>query len=221
MKKTKVVIIGGKGTAVVIAEQIDDARTRFGMDIEVLGFAFDDEAYKDGINGWPVLCGTREAYAKYKDDPSVFFVFALYRADILAERIALRDSLGIPKERHLSFIHPSAYVAKSAVLGHGNIVLVNCVINNNTVIGDYNTFNSATLVGHDTSMGDNNFSAAHVCIGSRLKIANGNFFGLNCSVRNAVVMGDYNLIAMGANAVKNLGDHTLAIGNPAVNKARS
>lgn len=72
--KEKVVIIGGKGTAVVIAEQIYDAQTRFGRDIEVLGFAFDDPAYSAGINGWPVLCGTREAYAKYKDDESVKFV---------------------------------------------------------------------------------------------------------------------------------------------------
>ena len=39
--KKKVVVIGGKGTAVVIAEQIYDANVRFGVEIEVLGFAFD------------------------------------------------------------------------------------------------------------------------------------------------------------------------------------
>ena len=37
--KEKVVIIGGKGTAVVIAEQIYDAQIRFGKEIEVIGFA--------------------------------------------------------------------------------------------------------------------------------------------------------------------------------------
>jgi hypothetical protein len=84
--KEKVVIIGGKGTAVVIAEQIYDAHHRFGVDIEVLGFAFDDPAYADGINGWPVLCGTKEAYGMFKDDPAVKFVFALYRSDVLKER---------------------------------------------------------------------------------------------------------------------------------------
>ncbi len=51
----KVVIIGGKGTAVVIAEQIYDAQIRFGKEIEVIGFAFDDPAFLGGINGWPVL----------------------------------------------------------------------------------------------------------------------------------------------------------------------
>lgn len=213
--KKKVVIIGGKGTAVVIAEQIYDAHERFGMDIEVLGFAFDDPAYKDGINGWPVLCGTREAYDMFKDDESVFFVFALYRSDLLKERIALRESLNIPIDRFLSFVHPSAYIAKSAQLGKANIILANCAINCNVVMGNYNTMQTGSLIGHDTRLGDNNFIAAHTCIGSNLKIGNGNFTGLNCSIKNFVEMGDYNLIGMASNVVKNVSDGNLLIGNPA------
>ncbi|MBQ8361814.1 MAG: sialic acid O-acetyltransferase [Bacteroidaceae bacterium] len=211
----KVVIIGGKGTAVVIAEQIYDAHERFGMDIEVLGFAFDDPAYKDGINGWPVFCGTREAYDMFKHDESVKFVFALYRSDVLKERIALRDSLNIPIDRFLSFRHPSAYVAKSAQLGKANIILANCAINNNVVMGNYNTMQTGSLIGHDTHIGNNNFIAAHTCIGSNLKIGNGNFTGLNCSIKNFVVMGDYNLIGMASNVVKDVSDGNVLIGNPA------
>ena len=211
----KVVIIGGKGTAVVIAEQIFDSSQRFGTEIEVLGFAFDDPAYKNGINGWPVLCGTKEAYAKFKDEPDVFFVFALYRSDILKERIALRDSLNIPKERFLSFIHPSAYVARSAKLGKGCIILANCAINNNVSMGDFNTMNTNSLIGHDTVIGNNNFIAAHTCIGSGLQIGNGNFSGLNCSIRNFVKMGDYNLIGMASNVIKDVENNTILVGNPA------
>ena len=213
--KEKVVIIGGKGTAVVIAEQIYDAHERFGMDIEVLGFAFDDSAYKDGINGWPVLCGTREAYERFKDDESVKFVFALYRSDLLKERIALRDSLNIPIERFLSFRHPSAYVAKIAQLGDANIILANCAINNNVVMGNFPTMNTNSLIGHDTVIGNNNFIAAHTVIGSGLKIGNGNFTGLNCSIKNFVEMGDYNLIGMASNVVKNVSDGNILVGNPA------
>lgn len=213
--KKKVVVIGGKGTAVVIAKQIYDANVRFGVEIEVLGFAFDDPAYNSGINGWPVLCGTKEAYEKYKQDESVFFVYALYRSDILKERIALRDSFNIPKERFLSFTHPTVYVAKSAQLGAGNIILANCVINNNVVIGDFNTMNSNALIGHDTKLGDNNFIAGHTCIGSNLCIGNGNFMGLNCCIRNFAKIGDYNLIGMAANVLKDVGSNSVLVGNPA------
>lgn len=213
--RERVVIIGGKGTAVVIAEQIYDAQIRFEKNIEVLGFAFDDPAYSAGINGWPVLCGTRDAYAKYKDDESVKFVFALYRSDLLEERIALRESLGIPKERFLTFIHPTAYIAKSAQLGYANIILANCAINSNVVLGNFNTMNTNSLIGHDTVLGNNNFIAAHTCIGSGLIIGNGNFTGLNCSIRNFVQIGDYNLIGMASNVVKDVANHTTLVGNPA------
>lgn len=213
--KIKVVVIGGKGTAVVIAEQIYDAQVNYGMDVEVIGFAFDDPAYFGGINGWPVLCGTKEAYAKYKDDESVKFVYALYRSDLIKERIALRDSYGIPADRYLSFIHPTAYIAKSVKMGQGNIILAQSVLNSNVTLGNFNTLQSGILVGHDTKFGDNNFLAAHTCIGSNIKIGNGNFWGLNCCVKNFVQMCDYNLIGQCANVVKNVEEPTILVGNPA------
>lgn len=213
--REKVIIIGGKGTAVVIAEQIYDAQTRFGKDIEIMGFAFDDPLYKDGINGWPVLCGTKEAYEIYKNDQNVKFVYALYRSDLIKERIALRDSLDIPAERFLNFIHPTAYVAHSVRLGSGNIILANCAINSNAVIGDFNTMQTGSLIGHDTVIGNNNFLAAHTVIGSGLVIGNGNFTGLNCSLKNFVQVGDYNLIGMASNLVKNIDDYNVMVGNPA------
>ena len=211
----KVVVIGGKGTAVVIAEQIDDAARRFNADIEVLGFAFDDPAFSSGINGWPVLCGTREAFKKFRDDAEVKFVYQLYRSDLLEERIALRESLEIPAERYLSFAHPSAYIARSAELGYGNIILANCVINNNARLGNLNTMNSGAMVGHDTIVGDSNFIAAHTCIGSSIRIGSGNFTGLNCTVREYSVIGNYNIIGMGSSVVKDVGDHNVLVGNPA------
>lgn len=211
----KVIIIGGKGTAIVIAEQIYDAIIRFGAQIEVLGFAFDDPLYKEGINGWPVLCGTREVYSLYHKDEDVKFVFAMYRSDLLEERIVLRDSLGIPKHRFLNFIHPSAFVAKSAKLGYGHIILANCTINPNVIMGDYNTMQTGSLIGHDTIIGNNNFIAAHTVIGSGLVIGDGNFTGLNCSIRNFVKMGNYNLIGMASNVVKDVDDYNVLVGNPA------
>ena len=48
----KIVIIGGRGTAIVIADQIHDARERFGSNIEVLGLALDDRSGGDSINDY-------------------------------------------------------------------------------------------------------------------------------------------------------------------------
>ncbi len=219
-KKKKVIIIGGKGCAVSIAELMHDAHERFGMNIEVLGFAFDDEKYKDGINGWPVLCGTREAYEKYKDDKDVYFVFAMLQIQKIKERIDLRNSLGIPDERYITFVHPSSYVARSTVLGTGTIVAANCVIDNNVVIGKFNMFRANVHIGHDTVTDIGNYFAPHTVIGSGVSIGKGNVTGMNSSIRGLRTIGDYNFVAMGSNVVKDIGSNQLAIGNPAINKAR-
>lgn len=212
--KNKIIIIGGKGTAVVVAEQIIDAIERFGYNAEILGFAFDDPSM-DHVMGYPILCHSYEVKEKYTHMDDVKFLYLLYRSDLIKVRSELRDSFNIPKEKYLNFVHPAAYVARSVKMGHGNIILANCAFNSNAQLGSFNTFNVACLVGHDTIIGDSNFCAAHTCIGSGLNIGNMNFFGINCCVKNKVVMGDCNLIGQCANVVKNVGNDTVLVGNPA------
>lgn len=215
MSHKKVILIGGKGSCVDIAEEIEDARVRYGMDIEVLGFAFDDPAYAGGIDGWPVQCGTKGAWDKYGRYGDVYFVFGMFRYDIARERFALRDSYGIPPERYLTFVHPMTYVSRSARIGTGTIILANATIKNNVVIGTRNFINSGVNIDHDTVIGNDNFFAAHACLGSAITVGNVNFFGLNSSVRTPSVIGNYNRIGMCANVLNGIGDDMVMIGNPA------
>lgn len=215
MAKDKIVIIGGKGTAVVVAEQIEDARVRFGSNIEVLGFAFDDPAFGKEINGYPILCRTYEAYERFKSFNDVFFIYQLYRSDLIKERIKLRDSFDIPVNRYYNFIHPSVMLSKSVKMGHGNTILANSVLNSNVLLGNFNTIHSNVLIAHDTTIGDSNFFAGHSCIGSNINIETGCFFGLNSSVKNFVKIEDYNLIGMGANVLNNFRENNVIVGNPA------
>jgi acetyltransferase-like isoleucine patch superfamily enzyme len=212
--KTKIIIIGGKGTAVVVAEQIIDAIERFGYNAEILGFAFDDPTM-DHVMEFPILCHSYEVKEKYAQYDDVKFLYLLYRSDLIKVRSELRDSFNIPREKYLNFIHPTAYVARSVKMGYGNIILSNCVFNSNAQLGSFNTFNVACLVGHDTKIGDSNFCAAHTCIGSNLNISDMNFFGINCCVKNKVVMGNCNLIGQCANVVKNVENDLVLVGNPA------
>jgi len=215
MEMKKVIIIGGKGTAVVIAEQIQNAIEKFNEPFELLGFAFDDESFGGEINNLPILDKTYNVYKRFEKYNDVHFIFSLYRVDLIRERIALRESYKIPHKRYINFIHPLATVAKSVSMGYGNVVLANVVLNPNVKIGDFNTYNSNSLIGHDTTMGDSNFVAGHAVIGSNLKIGDENFFGLNCSVRNYVEMGNNNIVGMAGNVVKDVASNKTLIGNPA------
>lgn len=212
----KVVIIGGKGTAIVIADQIYDAHVRFGMDIEVLGLALDDRTMGDEIYGYPILCGIHEVYDMFKDDDDVKFIYSLYRNDQIRERTKLLYDLNIPEEKWCNFIHPSALVARSVKMGYGNVVLANCVINAGTVVGNFNTLNSGTLLGHDIKVGNNNFFAAQVTVGSLLEIGDMNFFGLNTTIKTGIRLGEAILIGQASNVTHSFCNDETIFGNPAM-----
>ena len=214
----KIIIIGGRGTAIVVADQIWEAKQRFGMDIEVLGLALDDRTGGDEISGYPILCDIKDLNEKYGKYDDVKFIYQLYRPDVMKEKTQILNNLNIPKEKFANFIHPSVMLAKSASLGYGNVLLANSVVNCNAVIGNFNTINSGTLLGHDINIGNNNYFAGQVCVGSGLSIGNMNFFGLNTSIRNGIAIGDCNVIGMSSNITKSVGDNNILYGNPAVIK---
>lgn len=216
----KIVLIGGRGTAIVVADQIYDAHQRFGMDIEVLGLALDDHSGGDDVSGYPILCDIKDAYKKFEKYDDVKFIYQLYRPDVLRERVQLLESLNIPLEKFANFIHPSVMMAKTAKYGYGNVFLANAVINCNAVIGNFNTVNSGTLLGHDIVIGNNNYFAGQVCVGSGLRIGNMNFFGLNSSIRNGITIGDGNVVGMSSNITKDVSNDNVLYGNPAAIKPK-
>jgi len=212
---TKVVVIGGIGTAVIIAEQIYDTAKRFDVDFDFLGFAFDDESFGDSINGFPLLCKTYDVMKVFGDDEDVKFIYSLYRPDLMEVRSRLLETYGIPDERMFTFVHPFAVVARSAQIGVGNAILAHVVVNSNVRMGNNNTFNAGALVGHDSTLGNNNFCAGHVAIGSNIVMGDGNFIGLNSSLRNFIRVGNHGVIGMQSNLTKDLQDNQVVYGNPA------
>lgn len=212
--RTKVVIIGGKGSAVVVGEQIYDAQMK-GANVEFLGYAFDDPNYGTEINGFPIVSKTTEAFSKFENDINVKFIFQLYRPDLMKERIGLLQSYNIPNNRYFTFIHPSCVISRSAEIGVGSAIMANCVINSNVQIGSHCTVHSNSLIGHDTSLGDYNFIAAHNVVGSNNRVGESNFFGLNSTFNNYLEIGNNCFVGMASNVIKNIKSNSKVYGNPA------
>lgn len=215
MSKTKIIIFGGKGTAVNLAECIYDAEQK-GMPVHFLGFAFDDTSFGTEVNGFPILCKTTEAYKHYKDEEDVKFIFQMNHQNKMAERLELIESYQIPLDRWYSFVHPSSYVAKSVDLGAGTAVFPNCTLLSNVKIGNHTTICAATTIGHDSNIGEHNFMATHVCIGSYVQTQANNFFAQNVTVRGRISIEENNLIGLGASVVKDINEsRNIYLGTPA------
>lgn len=214
MKPREVVIFGGKGTAINLAEQIEDARRRFRYPMRVLGFAIDDPALGREVAGFPIVCGTRTAWSTFRSR-DVSFLYALYRPDVMRERSTLLTTLGIPLERFANFIHPLAYVAPTVQMGRGNVVFTQASIMHGASLGNYGIFNSSTVVEHDSRVGDCAFVAAGAVLGSNVSMGRGVFLGLNASVRESVSIGDYAFVGMGSVVVRDVPAGAQVFGSPA------
>jgi acetyltransferase EpsM len=211
----KIIIIGGKGAAVVLADQILHAIQNFNAPYELLGYSIDDKSLGDNINGLPILCDIANVQNKYGHLNDVKYFFALYKPTCMQERVDLFENLKLPLKKFTNFIHPSAFIAPSARFGTGNVVCSNVTINSNSVIGNFNTFNGNVLWGHDSKLGNYNILAGNATVSSEIEIGNGNFIGLNSTIRDRVIIGDYNIIGMASSVLKSIGSNEIHIGVPA------
>jgi sugar O-acyltransferase (sialic acid O-acetyltransferase NeuD family) len=209
----KIIIIGAKGTAIDIGEQIVNAREMYNVDVEFLGWAVDDKSIGDEINGYPVLCKPRELAEKF-DEPDIKLIYSLYHANKMEERVDLLQNYGIELHRFANFIHPLAYVAKSVSLGMGNAILSHVAIFSNAVMGNFNIIYSGSIVGHDTKIGNSNFLAT-VDIGSECVVGNGAFMGMQSTIKSGLCIGDYAFVGMGSNVLRNVEARQVVYGNPA------
>jgi len=213
--RMKIIILGGVGTALNIAEAIWDADVNYGKNIEFLGFSFDDEKYGNVINGFPVLCKTSELYKKYGHYNDVKFLFQMNNPLKMPERLKLVQSYQIPYYKWYNFIHPTAYVARSVKMGIGNVIFVNCVVNSNVEIGNHCTFLACTTIGHDTKIRNHVFSATHVSIGSSIHLENNIFIGQNAAIKNNIFVAQNTFIGLGSSIVHNvIESNKIVVGSP-------
>jgi sugar O-acyltransferase (sialic acid O-acetyltransferase NeuD family) len=211
----RIIIIGGKGAAVVLADQIMHAVTHYNARYEVIGYCIDDPALGDSINGVPILCKLSQLASKYNHLDDVKYFFALYKPICMEERVQLFKSMELPIAKFTNFIHPLAYFAPSASLGTGNVICSNVTVNSNARIGNFNTLNGNVLFGHDSRLGDYNILAGSVTVSSEIIIGNGNFIGLNSTIRDRVHIGDYNIVGMASMVLHDIGSRAKVVGAPA------
>ena len=120
-----------------------------------------------------------------------------------------------PRLNLATFVHPLAYVAPDVTIEPGVVIMPYAMISSATQIGMGTLIMTGVTIGHDTKIGKFNHIASQAVVGSYLDVSDGVHFGLNCTVREHLTIGENSTIGMGAVLTKNVGNSEIWIGSPA------
>jgi sugar O-acyltransferase (sialic acid O-acetyltransferase NeuD family) len=201
---TDVIIIGAGGHAAEIDEYIQYSQKVTGIkEINVLGFIDDNPgSYSSYQFSAPYLSKIQNHQVR-KGQKYIMGIAGLQYRRFLIEQFTNEGA------EFVTFIHPTTYVSKSAMIGIGVVIGPHVNIGPNVKVGNYTLVNSRCSLGHDTIIGDYNFVSPNVCFSGFTKIGNENLFGINCCTIPSITLGSRNKIAAGMVLDQNVGDDSV------------
>lgn len=211
MSDIPIVILGGVGSGVMVAQAIRDGAARGGA-ARVLGFLNDAAAPGEAIAGISVL-GPLEGWRDC--DGTARFIAAIHKPKQMVARAARIRGLAIPDARLITVCHPTAVVAADAEIGPGCYIGPHAVIMNGARIGAHCSLRAGCYVSHDVRLGDFAFVGPNASVSGRAVIGEGAHVGPNAAVREEVTMGDHALAGIGAVVIADVAARAIVAGNPA------
>ncbi|AXJ01657.1 sugar O-acyltransferase, sialic acid O-acetyltransferase NeuD family [Cyclonatronum proteinivorum] len=197
---SSVIIIGGGGHAAELDEYIRYANRVGVSKIQLTGVIDDNpKAYDQYHFDCPFLGNISEHEVQNDVQYIVGIANLKYRAPITQRFIDAGATF-------LTFVHPSAYVAESAIIGTGSVIAPNVNLGPMTTIGAFNMINARCSIGHDTKIGNFNFLSPNVCFSGGTQVGDGNLFGINSATIPGIKVGNRNKIMAGMILEKNVGD---------------
>jgi sugar O-acyltransferase (sialic acid O-acetyltransferase NeuD family) len=194
-----VVIVGGGGHALVVAEALLPGAA-------VLGF-YDDNphAVLSRRLGLEHLGSLRLV----SGDLAPWYVLGLGDLGLrrhLIERLRGASSVGVT--------HAGASVSASARLGRGVFVGPRAVVHTAAEVGDHAIINSGAIVEHECVIGENAHVAPGAVLGGNVRVGVDTLVGLGARVIPGVRIGDRCTIGAGAVVIRDVPDGAKVVGVP-------
>jgi sugar O-acyltransferase (sialic acid O-acetyltransferase NeuD family) len=201
-EKISLIIVGAGGHAaelddyIFVANQVPNSAVFY----EISGYLDDDaDSYSRYTFSAPFL-GPICSHQVRKD---VFYLMGI--ANLTHRKKITVDFLS-RGGRFASFVHPSAHISRSAVLGEGVVIAPHVNLGPNTRIGDHTIINSRCSIGHDSVVGSFNFLTPNVCLSGFTMVGDENLFGINSATIPNIKIGSRNKIMAGMTIDKSVGD---------------
>ncbi len=182
-----------------------------GDQFELVGF-IDDTVSRQGDTPYGVKVYDRSALEMF---PDAFVLAVPGSAVSFPKRHEHIASLGIPDERLVSVIHPSARIGRQVRIGRNCLIMAGVVITSNAVIGDHVCILPNSVVHHDSRINDYTLIGSNVAVAGGTTIGNNCYIGSGTNVINGISIGEFTLIGLGSNVVKSIPPQSRVAGNPA------
>ena len=198
----KIVIFGTGAVAAEITSQLEDSDWGEKAGLSIKGYVASDEA---GLTHWKEY-KYRNPYLgnffDYEIEEEDYFVLALGNYRVKRKIVGEIKAKG---GKFVTLIHPTAIVAKTAIIGEGNILDPFTMIGPNVRLGDFNLLTSQSIISHDCSVGDYNFFATSLLCGYN-HIGDDNYFGIRATTLPEISVGNRNVVQAGMIVDKNVDD---------------
>lgn len=212
--KKKVVILGVGGYCANLIDIMRDLDAKAGEQLyEPIGY-LDDDVKKHGTQyfGLPVLGGLKDAATRF---PDAHFVNGIGSAETASKKPQIIAQTGAPRERFVTLVHPTAYVAPTVTIGVGTVVAQYCVIMAGAVIGDHVKMLPQCTISYGSNIGSYSTVSTGAVTLSDVVCGVSNYLGANVSIKERVKVGDYCILGMGTVVLRDVPENSVMVGNPA------
>ena len=194
-----VILIGAGGHAMSVLDCIDKS--------EVVGFI--DEFKQGEYNGIKILASS---IYDLEDKEQHQYHIAIGNVEVRERWKHVVDKLGL---KLVNVIADEARVSKSSVIGNGNFIGKNVVIDAGVAIGDNNIVNTGAIVEHGSVIGDNCNIATLAVLNGDVQVGNQVFVGSNAVCNGQLSIGDGATVGSGAVVTRSVESGATVVGIPA------
>lgn len=208
MKNNRIILLGAGGFGREVLSWASDANKN-GLINKVDHFLDDNQ---NAILNPEYECSYLGKISDYKIEPGDRFLMGI--ASPLIKRI-IYEKFERYLDQFVTLIHPSAVVAKTAIVGRGVVVCPFSLISADVKIMDFVTINVLSSIGHDSVIGKFSTLSGHVDITGQVTVGDDVFFGTGAKVVPRINIGSGSKIGAGCTVMRSVKENTTYFTQPA------
>lgn len=133
-----------------------------------------------------------------------------------SRRAIVIASLGIPRERFATVVHPAAVISRHATIGANVLVLGGAVLTASAVIADHVIVLPNSVIHHDSRIEAYTIVGSNVVVAGFVRIGDNSYIGSGSRIGSDITVAPGTLIGLGSTVLRSITDpHGVWVGNPA------